>query len=214
MKRLAIFDFDGTLFDSIWDVLICFNRALAIHDFPPLTRQELIPRLGGDINQIVSLVLIDNYSAENVEILKETYLNLYNSSEKENTLPFPDAHDVLRKLQDKNVLLAINSNRLNYSLNEFTGRYFSDIDFVAIEGQSKSSPPKPDPYGVNRIIGNADVDVGEVVYVGDSSTDIETAKNAGIDCILVRWGYGEKEAFESDYPSEIIDDMHDLLEII
>lgn len=214
MKRLAIFDFDGTLFDSIWDVLTCFNRALAIHDFPPLTRRELIPCLGGDINQIVSLVLKENNSAENIEILKETYLDLYNSSEKENTLPFPDAHEVLRRLHDENILLAINSNRLNYSLNEFVGRYFADIDFVAIEGQSKSSPPKPDPYGVNRIIEKADVNVEDAVYVGDSSTDIETARNAGIDCILVRWGYGEKEALESDYPSRIIDDMHDLLEII
>ena len=67
MKRLAIFDFDGTLFDSIHDVLICFNKALAIHDFPPLTREELIPCLGGNIGEIVALVLKDNNTPQNVE---------------------------------------------------------------------------------------------------------------------------------------------------
>lgn len=213
MKRLIIFDFDGTLFDSIGDVLICFNKALKIHDFPTLTREELIPCLGGDIDKIVSLVLGDNYSPENLEKLKETYLNLYNSSKKENTVPFPDAHDVLRKLQDKSVLLAINSNRLDYSLNEFVGRYFSDIDFVAIEGQSESSAPKPHPYGVNRIIEKANVKAEDAVYVGDSMTDIKTAENAGIDCILVRWGYGTQKDFENHYPLVIIEDIKDLLEL-
>lgn len=214
MKKLLIFDFDGTLFDSIWDVLICFNKALAIHDFPTLTREELIPCLGGDIDKIVSLVLKDNGSPENVEKLKETYLNLYNSSKKENTVPFPDASDVLRKLQGNGILLAINSNRLDYSLNEFVGRYFSDIDFIAIEGQSDSTLPKPYPYGVDRIIEKADVSVNEATYIGDSITDIMTAKNAGIDCILVSWGYCNQKDYDNDYPLRIIDDIHELLDIV
>ncbi len=211
MKKLAIFDFDGTLFDSIWDVLECFNKSLAIHDFPILTREELIPCLGGDINQIVSLVLKDNNSPQNVETLKETYLNCYNSSKKENTVPFPDAHELLKELQDKNVLLAVNSNRLNYSLKEFVGKYFSDIDFTAIEGQDESTPAKPDPYGVNMIIENANVDAGDAVYIGDSITDIKTAQNAGIDCIIVKWGYGVQKDFENDYPLDVIEDFSQII---
>ena len=113
MKRLAIFDFDGTLFDSIHDVLICFNKALAIHDFPPLTREELIPCLGGNIGEIVALVLNENNTPKNVEEVKRTYLDLYYSSDKELTVPFPKAHGLLRKLQDDGVILAINSNRLS-----------------------------------------------------------------------------------------------------
>lgn len=214
MKKLLIFDFDGTLFDSIWDVLICFNKALEVHDFPTLTREELIPCLGGDIDKIVSLVLKDNRSPENVEKLKETYLNLYNSSKKENTVPFPDAHDVLRKLQDKNVVLAINSNRLNYSLKEFVDKYFFDIDFIAVEGQSGSTPPKPHPYGVDRIIEKANVGVDEATYIGDSITDIRTAENAGIDCILVSWGYCNQKDYDNEYPLKVIDDIHELLDIV
>lgn len=214
MKRLAIFDFDGTLFDSIHDVLICFNKTLELYGFPTLTREELIPCLGGNIDEITSLVLAENSSPENVEKVKKTYLELYNPSKKELTVPFENAHDVLKKLQDKGILLAVNSNRLTYSLEELVGKHFSDIDFVGIEGHNYGNPSKPDPYGANRIIEKANVDASETVYIGDSITDIETAKNAGIDCILVKWGYAKKEDLENDYPSKIIDDINELVEII
>lgn len=214
MKKLAIFDFDGTLFDSIHDVLICFNKTLELYDFPALTREKLIPCLGGNIDEITSLVLGENSTPENIEKVKKDYLELYNPSKKELTVPFENAGDVLKKLQDKGILLAVNSNRLTDSLEELVGKYFSDIDFIAIEGHTYANPSKPDPYGANRIIEKANVDASEAVYIGDSITDIETAKNAGIDCILVKWGYAKKEDLENDYPSKIIDDINELVEII
>lgn len=207
MKKLAIFDFDGTLFDSIHDVLICFNEALAIHGFAPLTREELIPCLGGNIDEIVSLVLRDNGSPQNVEKFKRTYLDLYYSSEKELTVPFPNAHVLLRKLQDDGVLLAVNSNRLSDSLQGFVDRFFADIDFVMVEGHNLSGPSKPHPFGVEKIMRKADVGPGEAIYIGDSATDILTARNAGIDCVVVKWGYGSESDWNDDYILEAIDDM-------
>ncbi|WP_405305476.1 HAD family hydrolase [Methanobrevibacter sp.] len=207
MKRLAIFDFDGTLFDSIHDVLICFNRALAIHDFPALAREELIPCLGGNIDEIVSLVLKDNSTPQNVEAVKETYLDLYYSSEKELTVPFPKAHGLLRKLQDDGVILAINSNRLSDSLEHFVNRFFSDIDFVLIEGHNLVDPSKPHPWGVQKILKKAEVPPEDAIYIGDSNTDIATAKNAGIDCVVVKWGYGSENDWKNDYILESVDDM-------
>ena len=211
MKKLAIFDFDGTLFDSVCDVVICFNKALTAHNLPTLTRQEYLGCLGGNIDEITSLVLGDNLTDENLETVKNTYLNFYNSSKKEHTIPFPKAHEVLKELQDKDVLLAVNSNRLNYSLNEFINRYFEDIDFLAIEGHDYPNPSKPDPNGVNKIIKKANVRVSEVVYIGDSVTDVKTAKNAGIDCILVKWGYGNLNDYEDEYLLDVIDDMSEII---
>ncbi len=211
MKKLLIFDFDGTLVDSICDVVICFNRTLKLHNFPTLTREEYIPCLGGNIDEIVSLVLGDNSTPQNVEKIKKIYLDFYYSSKKENSVPFPNTVETLRKLRDKNVLMAINSNRLNDSLNEFVERFFSDIDFLGIEGHTYPNPSKPDPYGVNRIIKKADVDVSEVIYIGDSSTDIKTAQNAGIDCILVKWGYGNPSDYENEYLMGVIDEISEIL---
>ena len=207
MKRLAIFDFDGTLFDSIHDVLICFNKALAIHDFPPLTREELIPCLGGNIGEIVALVLNENNTPKNVEEVKRTYLDLYYSSDKELTVPFPKAHGLLRKLQDDGVILAINSNRLSDSLEHFVSRFFSDIDFVMVEGHNLVDPSKPHPCGVQKIIKKAKVLPEDAIYIGDSKTDIATAENAGIDCIIVKWGYGNENDWQNEYILESVDDM-------
>ena len=211
MKKLAIFDFDGTLFDSIDDVVICFNKVLTMHGLSTMTREEYIPCLGGNIDEIVALVLGDNCASQNIDEIKDIYLKLYNESEKEHTIPFENSHEILRKLQDKNVLLAINSNRLTYSLNEFVNRYFGDIDFLAVEGHDYPHPSKPDPYGVNKIMKLADVDAGDVIYIGDSSKDIETAKNAGVDCIIVKWGYGNEKDFENEYVLDVIEDISQIL---
>ena len=207
MKKLAIFDFDGTLFDSIHDVLICFNKALRIHDFSTLTREELIPCLGGNIDEIISLVLRDNNTTQNIETVKKTYLDLYYSSKKELTVPFPKAHDLLRTLQNNNVLLAVNSNRLSDSLEHFVDKFFTDIDFVLVEGHNLTDPSKPHPCGVQKIMRKADVLPSEVIYIGDSQTDIATAKNAGIDCLVVKWGYGNENDWEDDYILESVEDM-------
>ena len=214
MKKLAIFDFDGTLVDSVWDVEICFDATLKLHGFPTLTHEEYLDRLGGNIDEIVSLILNDKNTAEDIELVKKTYGKLYSSSPKDNTLPFQKTHEVLRILQDKGLLLAINSNRKNDSLNYYADKFFEDIDFVAIEGHNQNHPSKPSPFAVEKIRNQFNVSKEETIYVGDSLTDIKTAQNAEIDCVLVSWGYGRRDAYESEYPLKIIDDVCELLEIL
>ena len=211
MKKLVIFDFDGTLFDSVDDVVICFNEALSMHNFPTLTKKEYLEVLGGNIDEVVSLILKDRNSKENMELIKETYGELYSNSDKRNTLPFPNSGDVLRKLQERNIFIAINSNRSTDSIKYFVNEFFSDIDFVLIEGHNPEYPSKPSPIGVENIVKKAGVSLDEAIYVGDSKTDIKTAKNAKIDCILVSWGYGSENDLKDDSVLEVIDDINQLL---
>lgn len=105
MKKLAIFDFDGTVMDSVQDVFIHLNEALSMHDFPILGNDQLVKYLGGNIDEIVSLVLKDQSSPENIKLVKDTYLKIYYSSEKKNTVPFPKSHEILEKLQEKGLFL-------------------------------------------------------------------------------------------------------------
>ena len=213
MKKLVIFDFDGTLFDSVDDVVICFNEALSMHNFPTLTKKEYLEVLGGNIDEVVSLILKDRNSKENMELIKDTYGELYSNSDKRNTLPFPNSGDVLRKLQERNIFIAINSNRSTDSIKYFVNEFFSDIDFVLIEGHNPEYPSKPSPIGVENIVKKAGVSLDEAIYVGDSKTDIKTAKNAKIDCILVSWGYGSENDLKDDSVLEVIDDINQLLDL-
>lgn len=211
MKKLAIFDFDGTLFDSVDDVVKSFNEALTIYGFPTVTREEYIGKLGGNIDEIVSLVLKDNATPENLESFKNTYLKIYYGSKKENSIPFPGTYEILKELESRNVFLAINSNRFTDSIKSFVEKFFGDVDFLSIEGHDFDIPTKPSPEGINRIIEKAGVSAEDSIFIGDSSTDIETAKNAGIDCLIVKWGYGNEKDFENDY---VLDDIGEISEIL
>ena len=211
MKKLAIFDFDGTLFNTVDDVVICFNKALKDNNFPTLTYDEYIERLGGNIDEIVSLILNDQNTPENIELLKREYGKLYGESKKENSKPFPEILDLLKDLQSRNIILAINSNRTTPSIKLFVEKYLSEIDFLEIEGHNIDYPSKPSPWGITRIIEKADVSFYDSIYIGDSATDIKTAQNAGIDCVIVKWGYGNQKDYENEYilgtvdrPSEIL----------
>ena len=187
MKKLAIFDFDGTLIDSIHDVVKYLNETLSMYDFPTLTSDEYVKYLGGNIDEIVALILEDNATPENIKQTKDTYLDIYYRAEKENTVPFND------------------------SIATFTERHFGDIDFFMIMGHDFDYPSKPDPHAVLEIIKRADVDLSEVIYIGDSGTDIQTARNAGIECVIVKWGYGNEKDWEDDYVLEAIDDFDEII---
>lgn len=215
MKKLLIFDFDGTLFDSITDVMICFNKVLQKHGFPVLTREEYVNRVGGNIDEIVSAILGDEYnSQENIELVKNSYEKVYAKSERLNTVPFTGAFETLKQFQENDFLLAINSNRKTDSIKYFVNKYFKDIDFIQIEGHNIGHPSKPDPYGVNKIIKKANVESDECIYIGDSSKDIETAKNAEIDCIIVKWGYGCQDDYDDEYILKAVDDISEIIEIV
>lgn len=210
MKKLAIFDFDGTIFNSITDVIICFNKALSVNGFSTLTYEEYIEILGGNIDELVSLSLKDKNTPENMELVKNTYDEIYGTSNRENSLPFDGMHEVLLELQKKGILLAINSNRKNDSIKKFIGKYYSDIDFKAIEGHNPAYPSKPRPCGVKKMLHKLKVSKDDAIYIGDSSTDIKTAKNAEIDCVIVKWGYGDPEDYVDEYILDAIEKPSDI----
>ena len=210
MKKLAIFDFDGTIFNSITDVIICFNKALSVNGFSTLTYEEYIEILGGNIDELVSLSLKDKNTPENMELVKNTYDEIYGTSNRENSLPFDGMHEVLLELQKKGILLAINSNRKNDSIKKFIGKYYSDIDFKAIEGHNPAYPSKPRPCGVKKMLHKLKVSKDDAIYIGDSSTDIKTAKNAEIDCVIVIWGYGDPEDYVDEYILDAIEKPSDI----
>lgn len=214
MKKLCIFDFDGTIFDSLTDVAKCFNKTFEYLGYEKLDLEFFKESLGGNVDQIISLILKDKNNPENIELVKNTYEKIYNNDLKENTKLYDGILEVLLQLQKEDYILAINSNRNPKSIKEFINKYAADINFVDIQGHVDRNPSKPHPYGVNVIMSKANVTNENTIYIGDSITDIKTAENANVDCLLVRWGYGVGDVYDNEYPIAIAENTEDIIDII
>lgn len=212
MKRLYIFDFDGTLVDTFTDAGIYYNKALEKYGFPAHSLEEYKYLMGGSLEEVVTRILPENARNEkNIDNVKNEYWSTYPNSEKKNTLPYPGITELLKSLQKMKIKLAINTNKKQLLVEEMCQSLFPDIRFDCIAGSSINYPPKPDPSGVRYILEKCQTLKEDSIYIGDSKYDFETAKNIGIDAILVKWG-AYKEEYEchkkvkyiADKPDDII----------
>lgn len=189
MKKLVIFDLDGTLIDTIKDAGRCFKKTLEYFGFSTQLIKRFDCMVGGDLELIFSSLLEEkNRTAENISKLKTKYREIYATDPKPNTKPFDGVLDVLKKLNEKNdISIAINTNKSQVLAEKLCKEMFSGVNFSGIFGYVDDRPSKPDPYAVNELMKINKVLPEETIYVGDSLTDIKTAQNAGIDCVFVNW---------------------------
>lgn len=202
MKRLYIFDFDGTLVNTFHDSVIAYNEALRQNNMPEYPYESLDDI---DYNDFI------NSMTEDMQILK-LYSKIYEESKKEHTLPYDGVATVLEKLIKRGNKLAICSNRSQQQLEEYTRKLFSGIKFEYVIGYTPEGGFKPNPEVMNRILDNVDCPKDEIVVVGDTKTDILTAKNVDVDVIIVTWGQGDEETYNDDYPIKVIDNAEELLD--
>ena len=189
MKKLVIFDLDGTLIDTLMDAGRCFNKVLEQFGFKTYPLEQYNCLVGGNLEVIFSKLLEEQDRTEEIiSKLKNKYREVYSLDPKPNTKPFDGVLDVLKKLNEKNdISIAINTNKSQVLAEKLCENMFSDIEFSGIFGYVDERPSKPDPYAVNELMKINNVLPEETIYVGDSLTDIKTAQNAGIDCIFVNW---------------------------
>lgn len=191
MKKLFIFDFDGTAVDTITDVGICFNEALRLHGFPQHSLENIGSMVGGNLETVVSRMLPqDQITTENIDAVKTTYRMLYLESKKPNTMPYPGVRELLDDLKAAGAKLAVNSNKGQVLLDDMVGKMFPAGYFDSVVGYLETRPSKPDPYGVDMICRECSCCREDAVYIGDGKSDIDTAANAGIPCVYVTWGQG------------------------
>lgn len=194
MKKLLIFDCDGTLIDTIVDVAICFNDALAYYGFPTYPIADYGRIVGGNLETIVSRLLPeDARTAENIDKVKTKYRALYSASDKPNTKPFEGIVEALDQLKAKGFVLSINTNKGQALTDALIEKTFKKDLFASVVGYEESRPSKPDPYGVDMICRECGLSRADAVYIGDGRSDVNTAHNAQIPCVFVTWGQGTEE---------------------
>ena len=188
--RLVIFDLDGTLLDTIDDLKEAVNHAMSLRGFPTFTRDEVMAMVGHGARNLMRQALpVGHKDDDMVDAAYDDFRAYYITHIDVHTKPFPGIQDLLAKLDQEGVLLAVASNKFQEGTKHLIKEFFSEISFVAVLGGRPDFPLKPDPEIVGEVLRKTGIEKEEAVMVGDSDTDMETAANGGITGIAVNWGY-------------------------
>lgn len=191
MKKLAIFDLDGTLLNTIGDLADAVDYVMRSRNLPEHTNAEYRQMVGGGIKRLVERALPEEL-AKNEQYVEECvtqFRRYYVDNIDRHTIPYEGIPELLRKFQKEGVMMAVASNKFQHGTDRLVAKFFGDIEFIAIEGNREGAPLKPDPAIIDNILRKAGVARHDAVMIGDSGIDIRTATNAGIESIGVSWGF-------------------------
>lgn len=211
MKKLVIFDLDGTLLNTIADLAAATNYALTQFGYPTHPTDAYRFFVGNGINKLFERALPEQErTLENVIRIRSKFVPYYNIHNADLSRPYPGIEELLNLLQQHHLQLAVASNKYQEATAKLIGQYFPDIHFTAVFGQRDNVPTKPDPQVVNEIIQMAGVSKEEVVYIGDSGVDMQTGCNAGVTTIGACWGFRPKSELEEFHPDLLAEKPEDI----
>lgn len=188
MKKLVIFDLDGTLLDTIADLGEACNHALEQIGAPVHPIPSYRFKVGNGIRKLIERAYPDG-DAATTEKLLSLFREYYDAHCLDNTRPYPGIPELLRKLTDKGVAVAVATNKYQEGARRIIKHYFPDIPFVAVMGQTSDRHTKPDPSVDFAVLREHPTPKADTCHVGDSAVDIETARRACIESIGVTWGF-------------------------
>lgn len=183
-----IFDLDGTLLDTLEDLADCVNLALADYHCPQKTIEQIRTYVGNGIRKLIACSVDGGEAHPDFEQIFSAFRGYYERKCKDKTKPYDGIEDLLRTLKNNGKKLCIVSNKADFAVKELNIYYFKEFDMIAI-GENSRIKRKPAPDMVNQALQELGVSKEKAIYIGDSEVDIKTAKNAGIPCISVLWGF-------------------------
>ena len=213
--RLAIFDLDGTLVDSIGDLAVACNTALALRGLPQHSYEAYCSFVGNGIMRLVERALPEPLrSPENVALVRADFIAYYTDHLDVRTEPYPGIPQLLAELVRRGVKLAVASNKFQAGTEKVIRSFFPDIRFEAVLGQREGVPLKPDPAVAEEILSLTGIPREQALFVGDSAIDILTARAAGIRSAGVTWGFRRRAELEEAGADRIVDRADELLGLL
>jgi len=214
LKQLAIFDLDGTLLNTITDLAHAYNYALDAYGFPGYSVEEYQRLVGNGLVNLLTNCLPEEYRDEDTLLRVQTvFQQYYNIHANDNTRPYPGIPEMLQTIRQKGMKVAVLSNKPHrFSTFMVQLQLPGLVDLVL--GAREGIPLKPDPTAVYEVLQHFQLDKQDCVYIGDSETDIQTGRNAGVDTIGVSWGYRSKETLINSSALVIVDKIDELCKIL
>ena len=215
IKKLVIFDLDGTLLNTIEDLGHAANYALAQHGFSTHTLASYPFFVGNGVRRLMTRVLPeDKRDAATIDMVLKDFKTYYDEHNTLYTKPYSGIPELLMDLRDMGVKMAVASNKYQAAVERIIAHYFGDINFVAVEGQKEGVNVKPDPSVVFNILAQAGVGKADTLYVGDSGVDMETARRACVDSVGVTWGFRPEKELVENYAGRIVHKPIDILDVV
>lgn len=214
MKKLVIFDLDGTLLNTIADLGAATNHALEQCGYPTHPISAYPRFVGSGISKLLERVLPESMrTPEHVAELRPHFFEYYGQHMTDATEPYPGIPELLAQLTQRGVKIAVASNKYQEGVETLIRHYFPQFEWAAVEGQKEAIPVKPDPSIVFEILAKCPTPKSEVLYVGDSGIDMETARRACVESAGVSWGFRPISELKEHYADHIVESTGQLLRL-
>ena len=215
MKKLFIFDLDGTLINTIADLGMSTNYALQQLGYPTHDIESYKFKVGNGINNLFRRALPEGEKTdENVLRVRREFIPYYNAHNTDLSRPYPGMTELLKELQAQGILMAVASNKYQEATSKIIAELLPSIQFAAVLGQRDGVNIKPDPQIVYDILAVTEIKKEDVIYIGDSGVDMQTGLNAGVETCGVTWGFRPRTELEPFHPQYIVDSVQELKHII
>ena len=208
-----IFDLDGTLLNTLADLAAATNHALAEHKLPQRTTDEVRRFVGNGIHKLIERAVPANTPAELQEAVFASFNKYYKQHCADSTRPYEGVLQLLQQLRAAGCRTAIVSNKVDYGVQALAKQYF-DGQLDAACGERSGIAKKPAPDMLLAIMQQLKAEPASTIYIGDSDTDLDTARNAGVACIGACWGFRGRAFLEAHGAKLLAENVGDIWELI
>lgn len=191
MIRAVLFDLDGTLTDTLADIADAMNRSLRLHDLPQWPLDAYRYLVGDGAKKLAERAVRERQ--ELALSVQREYQAYYQEHTRVKTQPYEGVREMLQELQARGIPLAVFSNKPDADTKNVVAHFFPEIQWAVVRGQVEGVPVKPDPAGAIAVADQLGVSPDEVLYLGDTSTDMRCALNTGMHPVGALWGFRTEE---------------------
>ncbi len=208
--KVAIFDMDGTILNTLDDLKDSTNYALKINNLPERTLEEVRFFVGNGIKKLIERAVPQNTDCQTIEKVFADFKEHYKIHCADKTSFYPGIPKTIKKIRSLGIKTAVVSNKADFGVQELVEIYFKGLFDFAL-GETPEVQKKPAPDMVNKVLKILNEEKKDAVYIGDSDVDFDTAKNSALDFIGAAWGFRGKAFLENlgtkniaDTPEQII----------
>lgn len=202
MKHAVIFDLDGTLLNTLGDLRAATNHALEVRGLPPHSMEEIRQFIGNGIRLLICRAMPEGTPEAEIDAALDDFKAYYAAHIHDRTVPYDGIPQLLTALRKRGIKVAVLSNKIDSASQQLIEYFFPGKTDVVF-GEHVDVPRKPDPTSCRMVMQQLGVQPEQVLYVGDSGTDMQTAKNAGLYAVGVTWGFRSKEVL-LEYGADIL----------